>query len=107
MENTYMKAEPHIAPEAAIELAVGSSRNVVVFIESDGIVISIRLIGMTKTAPLSLTELWIDSCMRDNLTFEECLRRGEAACLAAGLRIFHLQHSMQSGVLSINQEYQK
>lgn len=104
MENT-MKAEPHITPEAAIELAVGSSRNVVVFIESDGIVISIRL--MTKTAPLSLTELWIDSCMRDDLTFDECLRRGQSACLAAGIRIFHLQHSMESGVLSIKEEYQK
>lgn len=102
-----MKAEPHITPEAAIQLAVGSSRNVVVFIESDGIVISIRLIGMTKTAPLSLTELWIDSCMRDDLTFDECLRRGQSACLAAGIRIFHLQHSMESGVLSINEEYQK
>lgn len=90
---------------AAINMAAPGPNGKIVFLDSDGIVQGFHLLDMTTPpAPVSVTMLFIDICIRE-VTFEEAVARVGDDCLKAGIYVYHLVHSTSFGVLALREEY--
>lgn len=98
----------HITIQSAIDLAAPGPNGRLILLDSDGVVVGCILLDMvTPPAPPSVTTVFIDACMRDDLTFDQAIRRCGSHCRKYGIRVFHLIHSSHHGVLGLREEYEE